>query len=274
MERIYQRILWENEPSTATPLDEDNLNRMDAALYVIDGRVVENRQLIEGLENYEARAAEAAAEAEASAQAASDSETAAGLSEYNAKQSEDNAKASEDNAKLSETNAKTSENNALASEQAAAQSETNAHQSEVNAATSEENALESEEKAEIYMRNASTSAVNASRSAATAKGYMDEAENSSLDSEAWAVGERDSVPVEPSDITYENNSKFYAQQSKLQADRAEDISDALQGEVTEINKKLSLGTFSLNANGHLVYTDYEAYRFNVDNNGHLNWEVA
>lgn len=40
MQRIYQRINWENEPSTKSPINESNLNSMDSAIYEIDGRVV------------------------------------------------------------------------------------------------------------------------------------------------------------------------------------------------------------------------------------------
>lgn len=40
--RLYpQRINWEDEPSLATPINQVNLNKMDSALYGIDGRVVE-----------------------------------------------------------------------------------------------------------------------------------------------------------------------------------------------------------------------------------------
>ena len=41
MNRVYpSRIEWENEPSTNTPINETNLNKMDYAIYEIDGRVV------------------------------------------------------------------------------------------------------------------------------------------------------------------------------------------------------------------------------------------
>lgn len=40
MNKAYTRINWENEPSDATPLNETNLNRMDAAINEIDTRVV------------------------------------------------------------------------------------------------------------------------------------------------------------------------------------------------------------------------------------------
>ena len=58
MQKIYSRIEWENEPSTETPLNEDNLNRMDSAIDVIDTRVVD-------LYGYEERAEESAEDSEA-----------------------------------------------------------------------------------------------------------------------------------------------------------------------------------------------------------------
>lgn len=42
MERVYpSRINWQNLPSTATPVNETNLNKIDYAVYEIDGRVVD-----------------------------------------------------------------------------------------------------------------------------------------------------------------------------------------------------------------------------------------
>lgn len=41
MQRVYPtRINWENKPSINTPINESNLNKIDAAVYEIDGRVV------------------------------------------------------------------------------------------------------------------------------------------------------------------------------------------------------------------------------------------
>lgn len=40
MQKLYSRINWENEPSIETPLNEQNLNRMDAALDSVDNRVI------------------------------------------------------------------------------------------------------------------------------------------------------------------------------------------------------------------------------------------
>lgn len=41
MNKAYARIVWQNEPSITTPLNETNLNKMDSALDIIDNRVVE-----------------------------------------------------------------------------------------------------------------------------------------------------------------------------------------------------------------------------------------
>lgn len=78
MQKVYQRINWENDPSTKSPINDDNLNKMDYAIDQIDSRVVQ-------LSGYEERVAQ---------------------SEANAKTSETNAKVSEINAKESEVKAK------------------------------------------------------------------------------------------------------------------------------------------------------------------------
>lgn len=40
MQKVYERINWENDPSTNTAINEDNLNKMDYAINEIDTRVV------------------------------------------------------------------------------------------------------------------------------------------------------------------------------------------------------------------------------------------
>lgn len=40
LSRIYNRINWKNYPSVQTPINESNLNKMDSALYTLDGRIV------------------------------------------------------------------------------------------------------------------------------------------------------------------------------------------------------------------------------------------
>lgn len=117
-------------------------------------------------------------------------------SEINAAASETAAAASEANAATSESNAATSESNAATSETNAAQSESNASASATSAASSAASALNSANNAATSESNAATSETNA--------------DLSSEDSEAWSVGQRNGVDVPPSDPTYHNNAKYWA----------------------------------------------------------------
>jgi len=40
MDKVYSRIIWQNQPSTTTALGASNLNKMDVALNEVDNRVV------------------------------------------------------------------------------------------------------------------------------------------------------------------------------------------------------------------------------------------
>lgn len=69
----------------------------------------------------------------------------------------------------------------------------------------------------------------------------------SEDSEAWAVGERNGVPVDSSQPQFANNAKWYGEHAITAAERAEDA-------FTQLLNSMGLGTFSYNAtNGHLYY---------------------
>ena len=48
--KVFNRINWQNKPSTASPLNSTNLNAGDYALNVIDERVVELNNRINGFE--------------------------------------------------------------------------------------------------------------------------------------------------------------------------------------------------------------------------------
>ena len=78
MQKAYNRINWANHPSDETPLNETNLNKMDAAIDELDNRIIE--QDLKMQEPITKSAASAAAAAE-SAEAAAESESAAQASE-------------------------------------------------------------------------------------------------------------------------------------------------------------------------------------------------
>lgn len=98
---------------------------------------------------------------------------------------------------------------------AAATSATNASNSATNAATSATNAATS-------ASDASNSAISAAASATSAATSAASAEQIKTDSEAWAVGTRNGSSVPPTDPTYNNNSKHWAEQ-------AESIAQSLSG---------------------------------------------
>lgn len=182
MNKLYPtRINWHNEPSTETPIDEINLNKMDKFCDDIDNRVIEIDGRVTNIEDIEPTVLGYATRAE---NAASDSEGyAVGKRGGQDVPSTDptyhnNSKYYSDRALTSETNAATSETNAATSESNASTSATNAHTSETNAADSAETA------------------------------------------EAYAIGERNGEPVTSEDVTYHNNSKFYAEQAGTSATNA------------------------------------------------------
>lgn len=65
----------------------------------------------------------------------------------------------------------------------------------------------------------------------------------------------------------EKESMVQANLSKEYADKAKEYSD-------NIDKKAHLATFDVNEDGELIYTDNTADVFTVDDDGNLNWEVA
>lgn len=65
----------------------------------------------------------------------------------------------------------------------------------------------------------------------------------------------------------EKESTAQANLSKEYADKAREYSD-------NIDKKAKLATFDVNEDGELIYTDNTADVFTVDDDGNLNWEVA
>lgn len=85
----------------------------------------------------------------------------------------------------------------------------------------------------------------------------------SEDSEAWAVGTKNGVPVDSSEPQHANNAKWYADQSTTGAQRSEDI-------YVNLLQSMGLGTFSY-SNGKLYYNAGvgNQYTFSLDSTGHL-----
>lgn len=67
----------------------------------------------------------------------------------------------------------------------------------------------------------------ATQAAQESKDARDESIDMSLESEAWAVGTKNDIPVSSTDHQYQNNSKYWAGQSAESADRAEQAANKL-----------------------------------------------
>ncbi len=97
----------------------------------------------------------------------------------------------------------------------------------------------------------------AKNQADAAEASKNAAMQSEEDAEAWAVGERGGVPVASGDETYENNSKFYAQQADTSADNASASEQAAK--LSEQNAKASENILQ-------YYVTFVIPRFVIQNN--------
>ncbi len=208
--RIYERINWKDEPIEETPLSARNLNKIDSALYEIDGRVVE-------LSGYESVVIDYSNQAKTSAQNALSSETKAKTSEQNAYTYEQSALTSKNQAEVFKNEAETHANNASASERNAKLSEDNASASELLAKNSEENASyfatsasRSSENASGFAESAKTSAQNAKNSEDIAVASASSAKTDSDLAKSYTVGTHGEV--RENDDT--DNAKYYYEQTK------------------------------------------------------------
>lgn len=202
-QKVYSRINWENEPSKETPINEDNLNKMDYALNEIDGRVVE-------LSGYQEVAKTYAEQSQASAMASANSSTKAKEHEDNTKTYMKNASASASESQLSSQNASISEQSAKDYSDSALESKNSAELSEINALSSQQLAKDSEEKALGYMNNAKSSEDNAKASEEVAVTMATESIEYSDLAKSYAVGTNG--VVRENDDT--DNAKYYYEETK------------------------------------------------------------
>lgn len=97
-----------------------------------------------------------------------------------------------------------------------------------------------------------------------------------LDSEAWAIGERDGASVDENDPTYQNNSKFYSEvASALKTDmvgikdEAEDLLETVTNRLTGLNIMINY------ADGCLYYDINSGIMLQIDpTTGQLMYEIT
>ena len=104
-------------------------------------------------------------------------------------------------------------------------------------------------------------ASQAEASAEQAETYSETSQDKAEDSEAWAVGTINNVPVPSTDLRYENNSKYYA-------GIAEDCRDYVEDVVEEHAPNFTIDWTT----GELLYSG-GYFTMWVDSNGFLKWGV-
>lgn len=129
------------------------------------------------------------------------------------------------------------------SAQAAADSAEAAGQAKDDAVEAKDKAVEAKNAAETAQGKAKDAQEAAETAQGMSKDARDASEGYSEDSEAWAVGERNGVPVPATDPTYDNNSKYWAEISRQQADKAGwaffDIDDSTGELIVTVSENLN-----------------------------------
>lgn len=122
---------------------------------------------------------------------------------------------------------------------------------------------------EQYRDDASGYATSASNSATASANEAD-------DSEAWAVGEKNGVPVPNTAPQYNNNSEFYANQANGYAQASEAAEQAAEDILEQTQIASGNVSFSVNfSTGNLEYSSDAVYDFTINTTtGDLEWEVV
>lgn len=191
-----------------------------------------------------------------------------------AEQYMNSAKQYSENASAYANNAKTSENNAKISE-------TNAKESSEYASSCAINSLNSANSASDYASDANTSASNAKESELNAKTYSEQASSEKDLAESYAKRAQSYSDGTSGTRTNEetDNAKYYSEQAKNVATSIptyiKQIEDAGNSQISRINDAIGevATTFTVDfSTGHLLYTGSK-FSFNINDNGHLEWEV-
>lgn len=217
MQKVYQRINWENYPSEETPLNESNLNRTDYAIDEIDDRVI-------ALDTQKADVANIANLVQSIS--VDDTTGVITLTKYNGStttiQTTLNKIAvnfSYDYATQSLILTMNDGTSAVISLSSLIQNNEFDDTATVDftvdgsghvSAIVPEHSIGDEHLRTDYLADIQVSEAHAAQSESAAESHM-------FNSEAWAVGEKDGTSVPSTDIQYQNNSKYWKQRSEAWA---------------------------------------------------------
>ena len=175
--------------------------------------------------------------ARAYAENAEQSKTGAETAKAQAVTAKNEAQSHAADARTYKTAAETAKNEAVAAKTAAETAKTNAEAARDAAVTAKNDAVSAKTAAETAKTQAETAKTDAETAKTGAETAQDAAEDSAKDAEAWAVGKRDGTDVPSTDPTYQNNSQYYADESKQARD---DVEDSVEGVAQEATAQSAL----------------------------------
>lgn len=271
MNKVYQRIIWENFPSEKTALNESNLNRMDLGLDNLDNRVIEMDATKVNVETANNLVKTWSIDEETGIITVEHLDGSKDLFDLNIEKIPVYFKLSDDGILTMTTDdgtKYTANIGAMIPVLTFEDSDTIIVSATGTGANktysfSIKNGSVTEDKLQPnFLADIKVESVKAQASETAASQAAVSSENSAVLSKSWAVGGTNTRAGED-----ENNSKYYADVSAKYA------ADAQQA-ISAIDKKIGLAEFDVDENGYLIYTDNSPYQFSVDDNGNLNWEVA
>ena len=307
MQKVFQRINWENYPSEETPLNESNLNRMDYALNEIDDRVIsldtqkasvtQISSLVKNIE-VDDETGEITITKENGAQITIQTtlnKIAINFDyDYNTQELiltlNDGTEARIDLSSLIQNNEFANSNtiNMTVSGEGIVSAEVKLHSIDdshmrvdylADIRVSEANAQRYQAAAESFSMDAEAWAKGTRAAEPVTQGqdgYNDNSKYYKDRSEAWAVGKENGAPVSDSDETFENNSKHYAEVSESLRQATSDIKDQAADLLQAVTDRLTGLNIMINyADGCLYYDINSGIRLQINQTtGNLEYEIV
>ncbi len=285
MQKIYYRIVWENYPSNKTPVNEQNLNKIDAAVDGMDNRIIsldttkfdktEAQQLIKFIEYDENTGIFKITHYNGA------SYTIDTLLEKLAINFDYDYQTQRLIITLSDGTIKYVDLSALITQYEFLDSDTCAFELKPDGKVTvkvKDGSIEEKHLRPNYLADIRVESTKAQQSAIQAAASASNASGSAALSRSWAVGGTGTRPGEDT-----NNSKYHSEQSKSSSDAAKETLKEVEKAGNDAVDKINNAFVTIAPNfvvdlstGHLMYdAENFGYIFQVNTtNGHLEWGIA
>lgn len=276
MQKAHSNIEWENYPSIETPINEQNLNKMDKSIDVIDDRVIvldtsklsvaDAQKLVKSLTFNRANGVFTVTYFNGS------TDTIDTILEKLAVNFDFDETTQQMIITLDDGTQKYVDLSAFIVPLEFIDSDTIDFQFLADGKVSaivKEGSIQEKHLRPDYLADIKVEVAKAEQSATQSAQSAQVSDDFSKLSESFAHGGTGVREGEDTD-----NSRYYSEQSNLYKEQSEEIYDNCKEVESAINKKLELAEFGIDDDGNLIYTENSPFIFTIDNNGNLNWEVA